>query len=146
MAAASIHRTPKKSFKQRMQAAVRDKLWHMDIAPSSWIATTALIDRTWPKGVHIRDGVVIDEEAVLLTHDLTRGLYCDTTVGAGTTVGARAIILPGVSIGAHCVIEPGALVNRDVPDHHSARGNPAILEPLASDEGDGEGMATGSSR
>jgi acetyltransferase-like isoleucine patch superfamily enzyme len=143
MAAAPIHRTPKKTLKQRMQAAVRDKLWHMDIAPSSWIAATALIDRTWPKGVHIRDGVVIDEEAVLLTHDLTRGLYCDTTVGVGTMVGARAIILPGVSVGAHCVIEPGALVNRDVPDFHLARGNPAVFEPI---EGDGDDMATGSNR
>ncbi len=103
----------------------------MDIAPSSWIAATALIDRTWPKGVHIADNVIIDEEAVVLTHDLTRGIYCDTTIGARTIVGVRAIILPGISIGSDCVIAPGTLVNRDISAFHFAQGNPMAAEPMA---------------
>lgn len=118
-----------KGLKQRMQALVRRLLWGMDIHPSAWIATTALIDRTWPRGVHIAADCVLGEEVVLLTHDLTRGLYLDTRIGAGTLVGPRAIILPGVSVGRECVIMPGALVNRDVPDRHAATGNPATVTP-----------------
>jgi acetyltransferase-like isoleucine patch superfamily enzyme len=94
-----------------------------------WIADTALIDRTWPKGIHIAAGCVIGEEAVILTHDLTRGLYVDTRIGADTMIGARAIILPGVTVGEGCIIQPGALVNRDVPDFHVAQGNPASITP-----------------
>lgn len=96
----------------------------MDIAPDCRIAETALIDRTWPRGIHFADGVSIGEEAVILTHDMTRGLYLDTRVGPGTRVGPRAILMPGVTVGAHCDIRPGALVNRDVPDHSIVEGNP----------------------
>ncbi|MBU6166167.1 MAG: hypothetical protein KGQ52_08535 [Alphaproteobacteria bacterium] len=119
----------RKTFGQMVQALVRKHVWAMDVHPSAWIAPTALIDRTWPRGVHIAADVIIGEEVVLLTHDLTRGLYLDTRVGAGTLVGPRAIILPGITVGADCVIQPGALVNRDVPDGHVAEGNPAVVRP-----------------
>ncbi len=101
----------------------------MDIHPSAWIAPTALIDRTWPRGIHIAEQVVIADEAVVLTHDLTRGLYCDTHIGARTTLGERAIILPGITVGADCHIAPGAVVNRDVPEGSTVRGNPMQVEP-----------------
>lgn len=101
----------------------------MDIHPTARIAPTALVDRTWPRGIHIAEGCVIGEEAVVLTHDLTRGIYYDTRIGARTLVGARAILLPGVTVGADCVIEPGALVRTDVPAGHVARGNPATIAP-----------------
>lgn len=113
---------------QRWQRVVQTRFWGMDIDPSAWIAASALIDRTWPRGVHIGADCHIDEHAVLLTHDLTRGLYLDTTIGARTMIGARAIVLPGVTIGADCRIAPGALVNRDVPDGAHAIGNPARIE------------------
>ncbi|WP_164155952.1 acyltransferase [Sandarakinorhabdus rubra] len=116
-------------WRQWWQRQVRRHVWAMDIHPSAWIAPTALIDRTWPKGIHIGAGCVLGEEAVVLTHDLTRGLYLDTRIGEGTLVGARAIILPGISVGRDCVIQPGALVNRDVPDFHVASGNPASISP-----------------
>lgn len=116
------------SLKQRLQRMVQTRFWGMDIDRSAWIAETALIDRTWPRGVHIGARCVIEEEAVLLTHDLTRGIYLDTTVGAGTRIGARAIILPGITIGRDCTIWPGALVNRDMPDGSTAIGNPARIE------------------
>lgn len=99
----------------------------MDIDPSAWIASTALIDRTWPKGIHIGPHCFIDHHAVVLTHDLTRGLYLDTSIGARSVVGVRAIILPGVQIGEDCDIAPGALVNRDVPSGARVCGNPARI-------------------
>ncbi len=118
-----------KSFRQILQFLVLKHVWKMDVHHSAWIAPTALIDRTWPKGIHIAANTMIGEEAVVLTHDLTRGIYLDTRIGAGTLVGARAIILPGITVGADCVIQPGALVNRDVPDGHIAEGNPAVTRP-----------------
>lgn len=112
-----------------LQQQIRRHLWAMDIHPSARIAPTALIDRTYPRGIHIGADCQIGEEAVVLSHDLTRGLYLDTVIGAGTRIGARAIILPGITVGRNCVIQPGALVNRDVPDHSVAEGNPAVTSP-----------------
>ena len=112
-------------LRQKWQRLIRQRLWKMDIATTAWIAPTALIDRTWPRGVHIGAGCVIDHHAVVLTHDMTRGLYLDTWIGEGTRIGARAIILPGVTIGRNCAIAPGSLVNRDLPDGARVLGNPA---------------------
>lgn len=123
--------TQRLSLRQHWQRLVRDRVWGMDVHPSAWIAPTALIDRTWPRGIHIGANCVIGEEAVILTHDLTRGIYVDTHIGSGTRIGARAIILPGISVGKNCVISPGALVTRDVPDDHVATGNPAVATPRA---------------
>jgi acetyltransferase-like isoleucine patch superfamily enzyme len=117
------------TLRQRWQRLVQVRVWGMHIDPSARIAPTALIDRTWPRGVHIGARCVIDEEVVVLTHDMTRGIYLDTRIGDDTVVGARAIILPGVTVGARCTISPGALVNRDVPDGALAIGNPARIEP-----------------
>ena len=101
----------------------------MDIHPSAIIAPTALIDRTWPKGIHIGADTVIGEEAVVLTHDLTRGVYLDTRIGARCMLGARAIVLPGLTIADDCVVMPGALVTKDMPAGSRALGNPAKIEP-----------------
>jgi acetyltransferase-like isoleucine patch superfamily enzyme len=122
----------RRSLRQHWQRVVRRVFWGMDVADSAWIAATALIDRTYPAGVHIGHNVVVDEEAVLLTHDLTRGLYLNTQIGPRSYVGARAIILPGITIGADCVIEPGAVVNRDVPAGSSVIGNPMTVTTICS--------------
>jgi acetyltransferase-like isoleucine patch superfamily enzyme len=110
------------------QRLVRAAVWGMDIHPSVWIEPTALIDRTWPRGIHIAAGCYIGEEAVVLTHDMTRGIYVDTRIGARCHLGARAIVLPGVSIGDDCVIMPGALVTKDIPSRSIATGNPATIQ------------------
>ena len=115
----------RKSIRQIWQRIVQTRIWKMDIHPSAWIATTALIDRTWPRGIHIGAGCVIDHQAVVLTHDMTRGLYLDTRIEDGACIGARAIILPGITLGRECVVEPGAVVNRSVPAGARVRGNPA---------------------
>jgi len=113
----------------KIDRLIQTKLWGMDIHPSATISRSALIDRTWPRGVHIEAGCKIGDEAVVLTHDMTRGIYLDTRIGAGSVVGPRAIVLPGVTIGENCVIMPGALVTKDMPPHSMAVGNPAKLYP-----------------
>lgn len=118
-------------LKARLQRIVRKVLWGMDIHPTARIAPSALIDRTWPRGIHIGPDCFICDEAVMLTHDLTRGVYLDTRLGARCHVGARAIIMPGVTIGDDCVVAPGALVTKDLPASHSALGNPAVISARA---------------
>jgi acetyltransferase-like isoleucine patch superfamily enzyme len=36
----------------------------------------------------------------------------------GATIGANAVVLPGVVIGKRAMIAAGAVVDRDVPDDH----------------------------
>jgi acetyltransferase-like isoleucine patch superfamily enzyme len=115
----------------------RKRFWRMDIHTSATIHPTALIDRTWPRGVHIGADCRIAEEAVVLTHDFTRGLYLHTRIGPRTILGARAIIMPGLTIGEDCLVMPGAVVTRDMPAGTLAKGNPATIssrnENLGSD-------------
>ena len=95
-------------------------------------------------GVFINAGVVVYSEVAVTIGDdvaLANEVYVmDTsshgmegrephaapvTIGAGTWVGARAIILPGVTIGTRVVVGAGAVVTRDVPDEVLVAGNPA---------------------
>lgn len=116
-----------KRVRMAIKRALRTWLWGMDIHPTAHVEPTALIDRTYPRGVHIGANCYVGEEAVVLTHDFTRGLYLTTTINARSHLGARSIILPGVTIGEDCVVAPGALVIRDMPPHSFATGNPAVI-------------------
>ena len=122
-----------KRLHMTFQRLVRSWLWGMDIDRSTWIEPSAWIDRTWPRGIHIGPHCYIGEESVVLTHDMTRGIYVDTKIGARCHIGARAIVLPGLTIGDDCVIMPGALVTKDMPPNSIAIGNPAIIEPRSED-------------
>jgi acetyltransferase-like isoleucine patch superfamily enzyme len=115
-------------LREQLQRFIRTRVWKMDIHPTARISPSALIDRTWPQGVHIGAGVEIGEQVVILTHDFTRGLRADTWIGARCRIGPRAIIMPGIIIGEDCTIAPGALVNRDVPQNSIVTGNPATIE------------------
>lgn len=117
------------AVKRFVQRQIQVRVWGMDIHPSAQIASTALIDRTWPRGIHIGEGCVVGEEVVVLTHDRTRGIYLDTRIGARCNLGPRSIVMPGVTIGEDCVIAPGAVVTRDVPAASYAIGNPATTQP-----------------
>lgn len=48
-----------------------------------------------------------------------------TVVRKYASIGAGAVILPGITIGDHSVIGAGALVTRDVASHRLVAGNPA---------------------
>lgn len=115
----------KRTTLQRLQYLIRKHFWGMDIASSAWICSSAYIDRTNPRGMHIGRDCIVDAEAVILSHDMTRGLRVHTRIGDGSTIGTRAIIMPGVSIGKNCVVAPGSVVLSDTPDGTRVRGNPA---------------------
>ena len=48
-------------------------------------------------------------------------------IADGASIGAGAIILPGVTIGAGGLVGAGAVVTRDVPPHSTVVGNPARI-------------------
>jgi len=48
-----------------------------------------------------------------------------TLVQAGSTIGARATIGPGVTLGRFSMVGMASAVTRDVPDHHLVIGSPA---------------------
>lgn len=50
-----------------------------------------------------------------------------TVVEDGASIGAGAIILPGVTIGRNALVGAGAVVTKDVPAGAVVRGNPAAI-------------------
>lgn len=89
-------------------------------------------------GAELEDGVFIGPH-VILTNDRTPRAITpdgalkgadDWTVGRtrvchGASIGAGAIILPGIRIGRFAMIGAGAVVTRDVDDFALVAGNPA---------------------
>ena len=49
------------------------------------------------------------------------------TIGRGSWIGARSIILPGVTIGERVVVAAGSVVTKDIPDDTLVGGNPARI-------------------
>lgn len=103
------------------------KVWGMDIHPGARFSLSAKLDRTYPKGIHIGAGSYIAFDAVILSHDMTRGLYLDTYIGKNCFIGGRSIIMPGVAIGDGAIVGAGSIVTKDVPPACAVAGNPASV-------------------
>jgi acetyltransferase-like isoleucine patch superfamily enzyme len=116
---------PVRSLRQVFQYVVRRHFWRSGIAWGAWIDPTALIDRTYPQGVTVEDEVWIGPYVVVLTHDMSRRLYLNTRIERGATIGARALIMPGVTVGQGAHVAPGSVVSADVPPGITVVGNPA---------------------
>jgi UDP-2-acetamido-3-amino-2,3-dideoxy-glucuronate N-acetyltransferase len=91
---------------------------------------------TLKNGVYLWDGLRIDDEAFLgpnatFTNDLhprsrqRPDKFAQTRIGRGASIGAGAVILPGVEVGAAAMIGAGATVTRDVQPGATVVGNPA---------------------
>lgn len=89
-------------------------------------------------GVTIESGVFIGPAAVFTNDLLPRAItpagelkrdadweVRPTLVEYGASVGAGAVVLPGVRIGRFALVGAGAIVTRDVPAHTLVVGNPA---------------------
>lgn len=81
-------------------------------------------------GVHVEDDVFIGPAAVF-TNDLrprSRHYLAEplaTRLREGCSIGAGAIVLPGIVIGRWSLVGAGAVVTRDVADFSLVIGNPA---------------------
>lgn len=101
------------------------------------------IDVDYTGDLYIGDNVGILEGSKIITHahdsyhfmkdsDLipfsNRAYKTNLKIGDHVTIGAHAIILPGVSeIGEGAIIQAGAIVNRPVPPNVIVAGNPATV-------------------
>lgn len=91
---------------------------------------------TIKNGVSVWNGVTLADEVfvgpnVSFTNDkLPRSgnrnfRLLSTLVGRGASIGAGAVILPGLRIGQGAMVGAGSVVTKDVPDGAVVRGNPA---------------------
>ena len=83
----------------------------------------------------ICDGVTIEDDVfigpnVTFTNDKNPRVRGDwkllkTRVKKGASIGAGAVILPGITIGEYSLVGAGAVVTKDVPPRAVVAGNPA---------------------
>jgi acetyltransferase-like isoleucine patch superfamily enzyme len=96
----------------------------------------AIGDRVTVKsGVFLWDGLIVEDDVFIgpnatFTNDrFPRSRhavdYPTTTLKRGCSIGAGAIILPGLNIGEGAMIGAGAVVTRNVPPGETWIGNPA---------------------
>ena len=85
-------------------------------------------------GIHLEDDVFVGPNASFTNDRTPRSrvrpqVFAPTRVGRGASIGAGAVILPGLTIGDGAMIGAGAVVTRDVPAGETWIGNPARRTP-----------------
>jgi len=103
------------------------RLWGMDIAKTAQFSLSAKFGKTFPAGIHVGPYSYVAFDCRILSHDMTRGLYLHTRIGANCFIGGRSLILPGIEIGDNCVIGAGSVVTKSVPPGSIVAGNPARI-------------------
>ena len=93
---------------------------------------------TLKSGVFVWDGVTIKDDVfvgpgVTFTNDIYprskqhQGIFPQTTVNQGASIGANATILAGINVGEYAMIGAGSVVVKDVPKYAVVAGNPAKI-------------------
>lgn len=96
---------------------------------------------TLKSGVYVWDGVTLEDDVfcgpnATFTNDkkprsrLRPKQFLKTVVKRGASIGANAVILPGMTIGEYATVGAGAVVTHDVAPGATVVGNPA--RPIAS--------------
>jgi UDP-2-acetamido-3-amino-2,3-dideoxy-glucuronate N-acetyltransferase len=98
---------------------------------------------TLKSGVYVWDGITIEDDVFVgpqatFTNDRrprSRQPFTleATTVRRGASIGAGAVILPGLQVGERAMVGAGAVVTRDVPAGATVVGNPARIVGTVDD-------------
>lgn len=104
---------------------VYNRIYGMHIDKTARISFGAKLDLTYPRGIHIGGETYIASGAILFSHDFSRNLHSNTSVGKKCFIGANAIVMCGVSIGDEVIVGAGAIVTKNLPSNCIAVGNPA---------------------
>lgn len=102
---------------------------------------------TLKSGVQLWDGLRIEDDVfigpnVTFTNDpfprsrMRPAAWPETRVCMGASIGAGAVILPGITVGAGAMIGAGSVVTRDVAPGTIVVGNPARLLRLVEERPD----------
>ena len=96
------------------------------------------------RGVTIEDGVFVGPHVTFTNDKYPRAIHpggsvmtyedwtvVETLVEYGASIGAGAVVLPGLRVGRWSMIAAGAVVTRDVPAHGLMVGHPAVLAGYA---------------
>ena len=91
------------------------------------------MDTLAPELITIGDGVMIANNAKLLTHDSSfyctkpgeKIKYSKIVIKDNAFIGAGAILLPGVTVGKRSIVAAGSVVTKDVKEGTLVAGNPA---------------------
>lgn len=83
-------------------------------------------------GVRLADDVFVGPNVSFTNDPFPRSRqwpdsYAQTVVGAGASIGAGAVILPGRHIGRGAMVGAGSVVTREVPPNAVVAGNPARI-------------------
>ena len=83
-------------------------------------------------GLRVEDDVFIGPNATFTNDPMPRSKqylesYATTTLRRGCSIGANAVVLPGVTVGASALVGAGAVVTHDVPPFAIVYGNPARI-------------------
>lgn len=83
-------------------------------------------------GLRVADDVFIGPNATFSNDKFPRSKHhqhavLHTHIGRGASIGAGAVVLPGLRIGAQAMVGAGAVVTHDVPARATVSGNPARI-------------------
>lgn len=95
-------------------------------------------------GVYVWNGIVLEDDvfcgpnATFTNDKMPRSkaypdVFPTTLVKRGASIGAGAVILPGLVIGERAMVGAGAVVTRNVENDEIVAGNPAVTLPRRQD-------------
>ena len=104
--------------------------WKLTIGDNSWIGESVWLDNL--DDIHIEDNVCVSQGALLIcgNHNYKMSSFdlmiSPITLKAGSWIGAKSIVGPGVTVMNHAVLALGSVATSNLEAYTIYRGNPAV--------------------